>query len=44
MPYVHSSLIPYAYVPQTSRLRSTDAQAKSLWDKVRLETAPLVSI
>ena len=44
MPYVHSSLIPYAYVAQTFSLRSTDAQTKSLCYKVRLETTPTVVI
>ena len=43
MPYVHSSLIPYAYVAQTFSLRSTDAHTKSLWDKVRLETTSYAS-
>ena len=44
MPYVHSSLIPYAYVAQTFSLRSTDAQTKSLCYKVRLETISTVVI
>ena len=44
MPYVHSSLIPYAYVAQTFSLRSTDAQTKSLCYKVRLETTSTVVI
>ena len=37
MPYVHSLLIPYVYVPQTFSLRSTGAQTKRSNRKPMLE-------